>query len=283
MNRPEPKSLLVLGCGSSLANYPFDKYNIDTIGMNQAYRYWNYINWYPTYYACLDKNVNTNFAKDIKLLIKNQHINGIKKFFLSKNILEVYPKIKKYSNVLFVEDLNNSSNFGFSGEILITTGSFAARFGLFLGYTKIYLLGIDAHYKPIDKKWIKSVCDSNQRLIKTINPEPDYFFVGYRQKGDYLHIPPKRRMIVRTNHLETFIKINNEFNKQNTMVFVSSKESMLYTNNILPFQAIPDYLLPLHITIPNNTILFIKTPKLKKTIKHTIFNQVKIKRKFNLQ
>lgn len=238
--RVEPKSCLVLGNGYSLKNYPFNQYNVDTIGISQAYRYWNHIKWWPTYYVCLDQNVNENFAKDIKYLIKHSATNGIKKFLLTKRILDIYPKIKKYKNVLFIENLNNSHTRGFNGDSLITSGSYAARFAIYLGYTKVYLLGIDAHYRPIDKKWIKEVSDSNQRLIKTINPEPDYFFIGYRQKGDYLHIPPKRRWLKRPNHLETFIKINKEFNRSSTpIIYNSSVESLLHGKKILPYTPIP--------------------------------------------
>lgn len=275
--RPEPKSCLILGNGYSLKDYPFDKFNVDTIGMSQAYRYWHHINWYPTYYICLDQNVNSNFAKDIKKLIKNRRRYGIKKFFLTKRILDIYPKIKKCTDVLFVENLNNPHTRGFSGETPVTSGSFAARFAIYLGYTKIYLLGIDANYRPINKKWIKEVSDSSQHLIKTINPEPDYFFIGYRQKGDYLHIPPKKRWAKRPNHLEAFIKINKEFNKSSDspMVYNSSPVSLLNTKNILPYSPIPDIFLStsnkdksleesIKVFKANSPQLTIKSPKLKK-------------------
>ena len=51
------KTILVLGNGPSLKKFPFTSYEIPTIGMNVAYRYWEKINWYPTYYACLDDKV----------------------------------------------------------------------------------------------------------------------------------------------------------------------------------------------------------------------------------
>lgn len=244
-DRPEPKSLLVLGNGKSLAKYPFDQYRIDTIGMSQAYRYWNRIKWWPTYYVCLDQNINQNFAKDIKRLIQTRGTNGIKKFFLSQSILKKYPKLKNNPAVYFVENLNKPQTRGFNGDSQITSGSFAVRFAIFLGYQKIYLLGIDAHYRPINIKWIKKISNQDQRLIKTINPEPDYFFVGYRMKGDYLHIPPKRRWRVRSNHLHTFQKISTNFNRGKVpKVWNSNPDSMLHQANILPYCPIPQNLIP---------------------------------------
>jgi hypothetical protein len=239
LKRVEPKSLLVLGNAKSLAPYPFDKYNVDTIGMSQAFRYWDKINWYPTYYICLDKEINRTFAHDIKILIKNRKVNKIKRFFLSKEILKKYPKFAKLNYVHFVEDLNQPGTKGFSGDTQVTTGSFAVRFGIWLGYSKIYILGIDSKYTPVDPLWVKKVTDKNQRLIVDINPDPDYFFDQYRQKGDHLHVPPPERMKVRTNHLTTFKKIHRDFNQRRHKVINCNKVSELYKQKILPYQSIP--------------------------------------------
>lgn len=241
MKRVQPRSLLVLGNGKSLADYPFDKYNVDTIGMSQAFRYWRKIKWYPTYYVCLDRNINRTFAKDIKALVKNRNNNGIKRFFLSKEILHKYPKFGKMKCVNFVETLNQSGNRGFSGDTQVTSGSYAVRFGLWLGYKRIYMLGIDSKYTPVDIKWIQKVTDSNQRLKIDIKPDPDYFFDDYRKKGDYLHIPPKRRWKSRDNHLQTFQKINKEFNRGSVKKVINcNKASQLFKRSVLPYEPIPE-------------------------------------------
>ncbi len=241
MKRIKPKSLVVLGNGKSLAKYPFHLYNVDTIGMSQAFRYWRKIKWFPTYYVCLDKDINRTFAKEIKDMIKNRSNNGIKRFFLRRNILQKYPKLKNMKCIDFIEDLNFSHVKGFSGDTQVTSGSFAVRYGIYLGYSRIYTLGIDAHYRPIDIKWIKSITNKEQRLKIDIKPDPDYFFDEYRKKGDFLHIPPKQRWNVRTNHLETFKKINKRFNKSGKppKIINSNPLSMLNKANILPFHEIP--------------------------------------------
>ena len=237
----ENKPLLVLGCGKSLAKYPFNLYqNIDTLGMNNAYRYWHKIGWYPTYYCCLDKMVSRYFYNDIKKLIKNREKYGIKKFFLSEVFAKMCPKYRNFPGIYYINQLNYSHIKGFSGDSQVTTGSFSVRFGIFLGYQKIYLLGIDAYYKPINIDWVNSITDSNMILKKTVDPEPDYFFIGYRQKGDHFHLPPQRRWKNRYNHLSTFKKINQEFNQNKSKIVInSSPDSMLHKANILPYQQLP--------------------------------------------
>ena len=48
-------TLVILGNGPSLRGFACNILTgIPTFGLNAAYRYWAKINWYPTYYACLD-------------------------------------------------------------------------------------------------------------------------------------------------------------------------------------------------------------------------------------
>lgn len=237
---PLTKSLVVLGCGRSLAKFPFDKYKVDTLGMNNAYRYWHKINWYPTYYCCLDVSVSRFYARDIKTLIDNRQKYGIKRFLLSPAFLEKYPNYKKYSCCDFGDKINKSRNKGFTGNTKMTTGSFSVRYGIYLGYQKIYILGVDANYRPININWVKSITDENLILKRTVNPEPDYFFVGYRQKGDLFHLPPKRRWSFRSNHLAVFEQLNKEFNRNGKNKVVNANQySMLYRRKTLPYEAIP--------------------------------------------
>ena len=222
--------------------------------MNHAYRYWNRINWYPTYYVSVDHEMNTYFSKDIYKLVKFRKENGIKKFLLSRVILEFQPKLKKAkhaSAIYFIEDLEKKSGTGFpNSTYLKTAGSISTRFAIFLNYQKIYILGIDANYQPFNIKWAKSITNSDQRLIKTVNPEPTYFFVGYRSKGDFLHIPPKRRWKKRPNHYLAFVPIHKKYNLNNNQqprVINCNNISILYHNNILPYQPFPDEFLPSNI------------------------------------
>lgn len=223
--------ILVLGNAKSLENIPFWNYNIDTIGMNVAYRFWEQIGWYPTYYVSLDKNVNINYGKDINNLILNRKTNGIKKFLLRKVILKRFPHLRNIKEVQFLENIRSKK--GFKNESQITTGSFAVRWAVHLNYKRIYMLGIDSHYIPV-----KPQIDKNYRLTQTVNPQPNYFFVGYQRKGDKAHINLSK---VRINHLETFQKINRVFNtKQNKRIINCNKNSKLHTLHIMPYKPFPE-------------------------------------------
>jgi FkbM family methyltransferase len=116
----------------------------DSIGMNAAYQHWDDIDWYPTYYVCMDETLTESHASEIKRLIQNQHENGIRLFFLRQTFIEIYPQFRGYPTVFVLEE--QTQNFPVIDFEPITTGSFAALFAALLGYTQIYLLGIDCNY-----------------------------------------------------------------------------------------------------------------------------------------
>ena len=87
---------------------------------------------------------------------------------------------------------------------------------------------------------MKSLIDKRQRLKKTIIPNPNYFYDGYQLKGDPLHISKKK---VRINHLQTFQKINKEFNRKTKTVFNSNRKSKLHSRHIIPYTEIPIHLI----------------------------------------
>lgn len=178
--------IAILGNGPSLKQIDFTKLNIDTIGMNSAYRYWEKVNWYPTYYCCLDVVVLTYHINNIIQLIEKQS-GRIKKFLFRKHILKTHPNIKKYKNVIFLEDLCETKDKIFFDSPHITTGSFSARFAMFLGYKKIYLFGIDCNYVNIIKESQK-VGDILE-IKESIKDNPNYFFCEYQKKGDKYNLP----------------------------------------------------------------------------------------------
>ena len=57
MNTDRP--LIVMGNGPSLGDVDFESLNgFDTFGLNAAYRAYERMNWYPTYFGCFDYIVN---------------------------------------------------------------------------------------------------------------------------------------------------------------------------------------------------------------------------------
>lgn len=212
------KRIAILGNGPSLRNVEFHKFKIDTIGMNAAYRYWDKIGWFPTYYCCLDAVVLNSHKKEIYHLIKD---GKIKKFFLRKNILKTYPDLKDYKNVYFYENVRKKQPFRTSH---ITTGTLSVRFAMFLKYKKIYLFGIDCNYK----NYVNGCQLNNNKTLtikKEIKDNPNYFFKDYQQKNDKYNIPNHGKKYIckcrnckgkifdgKKLHLNTWIYLKSDLN-----------------------------------------------------------------------
>ncbi len=180
-------ALVLLGNGPSLKGFDFDKLKgVDTLGMNAAYRYWDRVNWYPTYYACMDKVVILSHAEQILRLIRENKQNGIRKFFLREILAKEHPEIRDNPAVVILEDVKKS--YSALGVTDITTGNFSALFGATLGYKKIMLLGIDCNYV----EQIKEAAPAGATRLEmkaTPDSNPNYFFDDYQQSGDLYNIP----------------------------------------------------------------------------------------------
>jgi hypothetical protein len=189
------KKVLVMGNGPSLKDLDFKKLkNIDTVGMNAAYRYWEKINFYPTYYCCLDNVVVVSHQEQIKNLIDS---NRIKKFFLHENILIKYPELKNIENIMIFNSKFNKDQSNIFFNNFVTTGSYSIRWMIDLGYTDIGLLGIDCNYV---EKVENSESIGKNKLIITNNSSsnPNYFFEDYQKEGDKYNIP--NNPICKVNH-----------------------------------------------------------------------------------
>lgn len=189
---------IVLGNGPSLKDVPFAKLKgIATIGMNAAYRYWDIVGWYPTYYCCMDTVVINSHAKEIKRLIDGRESYGIKLFFLRRAIVEVYPELEHAPGVLFLEDIRPLCPL-FQVEP-ITTGSYSLLFLAFIGFRRIYIAGVDCNY--VERVTGTTDGDSKNKLVVKdhIENNPNYFFDGYQQKGDQFNLPnPSKDLHVRS-------------------------------------------------------------------------------------
>jgi hypothetical protein len=105
-------TLFIMGNGPSLRGLDFQRFNgYPTLGMNVAFRHWHKINWYPTYYICLDTVVTESQKDGICKLVQEQDKNGIRMFLLRRNLLKFYPKLKDNPSVLFFEDYLHAPAF----------------------------------------------------------------------------------------------------------------------------------------------------------------------------
>ena len=71
------KEIAILGNGNSLSNIDFTKLECDTMGMCVAFRYWEKVNWYPTYYCCVDYGVLKSHLDKIKDMAKKDKLGKI--------------------------------------------------------------------------------------------------------------------------------------------------------------------------------------------------------------
>ena len=82
----------VIGNGATLKDFDFTKIDDETVGMCLAYRHWERIDWWPTYYVCVDHVVLHSNHKDIKKMILV--ITNIPVFCLTK--AWIFEKISKF-------------------------------------------------------------------------------------------------------------------------------------------------------------------------------------------
>ena len=275
--------ILVLGNGPSLKKYSFNSYQIPTIGMNIAFRYWEKINWYPTYYACLDNKVTEEHHEAIYKMVQHQDKLGIKKFFLRRRICDFHPDLKRHPNILFAYEIGPKSR-GFSNYKRKTTGSWSVRWAIYMGYTTMLLLGIDCHYVPLLKS-TRSLLDSRQKLRTDIENNQNYFFDEYQKKGDKIHIPSKGKED-RELHIESFQHLAKETRKNSKIQIINcNTESKIHMLKIFPYRSIEEVLvLPPSAPTKNIQSKVIRMTSSQQTSKEyfTSLNLPKIKGPVNL-
>ncbi|WP_295508757.1 6-hydroxymethylpterin diphosphokinase MptE-like protein, partial [Accumulibacter sp.] len=197
-------SILVIGNGPStrklidygLSNLPD---GLDTFGMGAAYRYFEEVDWWPTYYAWCDMKVVHSHFSEFKRIVESPNIaTTTRKFFFSLPV----------SKSDTFEQIPHGS-----------TGDFCFRKAAELGYKNIYIIGVEGNYveeisesRPLDddeyknlgfdqlfqhfenivpdKKEAYRIFRDNLRIIKeTPTENPNYFFDSYQRKGDVFSLP----------------------------------------------------------------------------------------------
>lgn len=204
------RRIFIAGNGPSLREVDFDDLRgMDWLGMNAAYRHWDRIGVYPTIYSCLDKVVVKSHATEILRLHAERKVD---KFFLVKDILEELPDFPRDDRVFFLEDMVQSTAPG--SEIFKTafsdkktTGSWAVRFAIFIGYRDIYLSGIDASYVEVISEAQHTGVGLELKIGAEVSQNPNYFFNDYQKPGDVYQIPNPERHFGNL-HLQSFEAMN---------------------------------------------------------------------------
>lgn len=186
------KLCLVIGNGPSakLVNYNHIKqHNIDFIGMNSAFRFWDTIGVYPKYYISVDTVVTKSNAKDIIRLIKE---SSIEKYFLSKTFCDIHPEYEFHEKVVIIDKIIGDKSYRFlSDNGPRTTGAWGLRVAAEMEYGRVSLIGFDGIREELLKEAERVNGANSIELRVKNNPKfnPNYFFSGYQQKGDSYQVP----------------------------------------------------------------------------------------------
>lgn len=250
---------VILGNGPSLKGFDLHRLaGVTSLGMNAAYRYWDQIDWYPDYYACLDDQLILSHHDEIYRLWKE---GRIQKFFLHSGFYDFHPDCigrpefhsldqvlphwyNKRGKKQGWEDLTQHPAFLTSDTTKITTGAFATRFGAFMGHSRLALMGIDLKYVEILPEAEKT--EGVGLVIKqTPKSNPNYFFDGYQQAGDKYNIPNPD---VHNNrlHIESFrlIPVDFALTGQQTEIFNTNPNSLLEDEKVFALHSIGEMLVP---------------------------------------
>lgn len=189
------KTLVVMGNGPSLKGVDFSIFNnCDTFGLNNAYRNYEKINWYPTYHGSFDYVAVDSHKQELNKLIES---GKIQRHFYIRNISD-NPRFTHINLLTFGCKKINLSTEDFSSFCDTgNSGTNACSVGICLGYKKIVLIGVDCNYVEIvdGAKFV-----SHQKLVMSKTPDnnPNYWFDDYQQEGDRYHIPRCQEFMIPT-------------------------------------------------------------------------------------
>lgn len=241
--------LFVIGNGPSLRGLDFKRLSgTATMGMNAAYRHWDRIDWRPTHYACLDDALIETHRFEIIRLIEEGRIQT---FFLSGRMLELEPDLAQLPTVRFLDEFvpywftargkakglafTESRFFRTTAPELITTGAYATRYGAFLGFDELFLMGVDLTYHSIPE----ARSEKGLRLVMTKTPDtnPNYFFDDYQQAGDAFQVP-NPDVHNQELHVAAFAAVRDDFHREGIQVRIMNTNpgSRLNSDAILPFE-----------------------------------------------
>ncbi len=253
---PEARSAIggtafVLGNGPSLRDVELSELSrVATIGMNAAYRAWERIDWYPTHYCCLDEELIATHHEAIRSLIDEGRVETA---FLTARMLDFHPDLARHERCFYLDsfraggrwkerrkkyDLPYSEEEAFqsSAPSKLTTGAYAVRYAIFLGYHRLYLLGIDCNYVELLPA-ARKVGDIALEMSATPDSNPNYFFDDYQQAGDRYNIP-NPEVHGGNLHLQALEAVRDDVAERRLPVEIRNcaRKSKLNSAGVFPFE-----------------------------------------------
>lgn len=244
------RTIIAIGNGPSLRGFDLQSLqNCDTLGMNAAYRHWDRIGWYPTYYCCLDDQLIQTHHAEIKRLVCEELVKGA---FVHGSFFELHPECiaddrfwssdqfhpywYKRRGATTGRKFIESVAFQTSDTSKVTTGAYAVRFCSYLGYDKIGLIGIDLRYVELLPEAERGEGVA-LRMTKTPTHNPNYFFDDYQRAGDRYNVP-NPDVHQGDLHLRAFRVLRDDFfeNSVHSKIVNCNPNSALLDNAIFPFE-----------------------------------------------
>jgi hypothetical protein len=220
------KTAIIMGNGPSLKDVNLnDLTGYHTFGLNNAYRMYYKLDWWPMYFGCFDYTVTESNLHSFKKLTTD--INPIKQFFFIRHVSDS----DRITNVTLVnnnkwncsvEDFRSFNDGGNSGVN-------AVQVAICLGYQKIVLLGVDCNY---ENKIVGST-SGHEVTIKDKMQENDHWFEEYYLPGDRINLPNAE-----VHHTPNWIELSRKANQHDIEIINCSKDSTLSCFKIQDLQQV---------------------------------------------
>ena len=235
--------LIVICNGPSLKDFDFDSIKkYPCIGMNAAYRMFEKMNFWPTYFCCADLRVGMFHTDEYERILQERDST----FFLRQNAVEKINLNKDVNrNKVFTLNCSQTPSLEFDlkkRSVSVfepnSTGYISCILGMALHFKNIILLGADCNYIELIDGAERTESGAGHggarlTLTKTPSSNPNYWFDDYQQKGDEYHVPNGS-----TVHMQGWKKLADLATNTNTNIINCSVESKIPFFRKLPFKSL---------------------------------------------
>ena len=175
------ETCFIVGNGPSLKAEDLEiihKNKIPTFGFNRIYLMFEKTNWRPTYYISQDEKMLKNCIEQVnEMKVPYKFIPLQWKYYFGIDIDKaLYFNIERYDSRKIVQ-FGNFANFVENSSTVAYT---AAQLAAYMGFKKIYLIGVDHSFSVVKNDKGEIIRDENAR---------DYFSDVYNADKDELYIP----------------------------------------------------------------------------------------------
>ena len=184
-----------------------------SFAFNRIYNIFDQTQWRPTFYISQDEKMLAGCADIVNQVIPPEKFIPIQlKWWHGITINDAL-----YFNIIN-QQIDDPQKFGFSDDIAqgifnAATGMYtAAQIATYMGFSEIYLIGVDHHFR---------ISQNNKGEIVIDNSTKDYFSDKYNEDKDSLCIPNTEKSTV------TYIAMKNHCDRRNIQVYNATRGGKL--------------------------------------------------------